>query len=281
MNALVRNILVLLILVTIYLGLEILELFMLVEEDLAVGSAADDDVDRVLGEIFLHYADELDADGLRKLLLLSTMSPNIKDSRGGALFRIVNRGKESDAMMEALEVLLQHPDTDPNGTGNHWPTLKVAIAKGHERVVRRLLKHPRTKRTIHPSGLSCETFERLPEEVSLSLDRAAPECAKRHPRYNVDGARQSGQSVETAKKSPLDVKRSHIDVDAANPFQPVAPGQMPPRELYVMNPEAFDNILDALRYYIFGKPWGGLELTTLVSLVAVQTSLAFFVISRA
>lgn len=226
-----------------------------------------------LVELLLQSAKDLDAAAIRTLLLVPSVNPNVHRGKGSALFLIVNRDEESSEMLAAIEELLKHPAINPNGAETHWPVLKVAILKGHDRVVERLLKHPKTKRVVHPSGLSCQVVGRIPELVSIAEDKDAPDCVKQHPRYNIH---QGDRAKTTTSARQQDV------IDWSNPFQPAAHnGQRPPHHLYVMNPEAFDNILDAARYYVFGRPWSGGELAILVGVTAMQGAMACFVLRRA
>jgi hypothetical protein len=270
MHPLVRGILTLLFLIGI--------LFALDSMDSMMGDEGGKSDTEFLGELLLRYAKELDADKIRKILRVSGVNPNVKSTKGGALFLVIHRDEESEEMLAALEALLKHPDINPNGAGNHWPVLKVAIIKGHDRVVARLLKHPRTKRILHPSGLSCHVIERLPEEVSIAADADAPQCAKQHPRY-LSASQEAGKA--SIPEQQLNQVRLQ-DIDWSNPFQPIPQkGQRPPLHQYVMNPEAFDNIVDAARYYVFGKPWTGMELAFLVFMTAIQTTLGCMILRHA
>ncbi|CUG91252.1 GPI-anchored surface protein, putative [Bodo saltans] len=276
MHQLLRGILYLLFLLGILLVLDTMESFMVDDE-----AKSDSEF---LSELLLRYAKDLDAEKIRKVLRVSGVNPNVKSTKGGALFLVVHRDEESEAMLASLDELLKHPDTNPNGAGNHWPVLKVAIVKGHDRAVQRLLKHPRTKRVIHPSGLSCTVIERLPEEVSLAEDADAAQCVKDHPRYG-SGAKLAAKAAAAAMEDQVNHVRLR-DIDWSNPFQPIHKGQRPPLQQYVMNPEAmnpeaFDNIVDAARYYVFGRPWTGIELTVLLTLTAIQGTLGFIVLRRA
>jgi hypothetical protein len=163
-------------------------------------------------------------------------------------------------MLESVRAVLENPLADPNGVGNHWPPLKMAIMRGHAAVVTELLNHPKTKRELHPSGISCEDLKRIPDGIVLMWDATAPDCVKQHPSFR----QVTGTNM---------FKKSDEYNDGLNPFQPLTTGQRPRRDVYVMNPATFENILDAVRYYLFGNPWSGVEVAVMVVLVVLQVCL--------
>ena len=103
------------------------------------------------------------------------------DGNGGPLFQAVNQA-ETDRTVQIVSVLLKHKDIQPNGDPSSWPPLKLAIRKGHRRMVQLILGHAKTIRFLTISGLDCADLASIPDSVHIVLPADARKQVSGEPR---------------------------------------------------------------------------------------------------
>jgi hypothetical protein len=138
--------------------------------------------DRMLASSELFTAlDSQDVDRVRTALENPNVDVNFETPSGAPIQRAVEKPETYEAL-KIVELILAHPELDPNGTPTAPPPLKTAIRLRHRQMVILLMSHAQTELTIPASGLPCDAIELVPFEVTLTLDRDAPPCYSKHPK---------------------------------------------------------------------------------------------------
>ena len=223
---------------------------------------------------------------VKRLMLRERFDPNYGSSKkGGVLFAIVSVPvyKFTTGHAETLAVLLKHPDIDPNGLGNAWTPLKVAVQNENRAALKLLLQHPQTIPEVDVTGLGCspisfmERFQASNADlpvikfiidsdtlkcfVDLPSKRTIAGVDSRMRKYRTQKLEQRSEgnaklkTERTSAKQPSSVGR-HKPVDTSDPFGQLPSGFLPDRSEFVMNPTSFDNIVSATVYYFLGITGG-------------------------
>jgi hypothetical protein len=177
-------------------------------------------------------APQIDAAEITKLLTLRGVDPNYHSPSGGVLFLLLDRPRETSEMIDAVSAVLRHPRTNPNGVGQTWPPLKVAIAKGHRRCIDLLVDHPRTKKEISAKGLRCVHIPHIPRSVTVVAAEDDEDCFKSLPSARTI---ERGAALVDAKTSFTATRSLLYDVHS-----------------YVYDPSGFEDIYAAALTYFVG-----------------------------
>lgn len=240
-----------------------------------------------MNEALISAASAGEVNGVERLLKNEKLSSHVNvnyagSKKGGVLFSIasvpLHRFKEGHT--KCLQLLLKHPEIDPNGPGNSWPPLKAAIQNENEAVVQLLLQHPKLIPEVDVSGLGCNTVQftqrfakrnsDLPA-IKFIVEADSAACfsdlpptrtvtsgdsrlrALRSPSKGSGGteSRKEGKGA-TSSKNPNEKGKVGNTVSSSDPFGQLPAGVLPDRSELVMNPTPFDNIVMATVYYFLG-----------------------------
>lgn len=216
-------------------------------------------------------------DYVSALLSHPNIDVNYQNGGSGTPLFVIASSEENKATLRVLDMLLKHPNINPNSDRMTWPPLKMALHKGNRRMVERFLEHPAIDSQVAVGGLSCDSLAIAPNGIWFVVEPTSLECFRVHknalshndPRVgqhrvettldSIDKKKVDGGSKKTASQSKI--------TEAVNNVRRVRSGEATQSESLlgeagslVLNPTLFSNVFEATIFYFLGNtgavwPW--------------------------